>query len=206
MTRCSKSRRFLSADQFLLTTLIVKLAVMAVLATMLARYRRFRHILIFERRGWIDRLVFTLAIGLPLMAGVAVAAAPQLQRRRPDARGRVPRRADRRPVHRRARRPAGRRARRCSPASSSPCRSPSAAGSPAAACARCARRKRSGSSRRSSSWTCRKHVWQMRAEARAELAARAARSRPSRSSCSARRSAPASARTGSSTSIRRRRG
>ena len=63
--------RFLSADQFLLTTLIVKLAVMAVLATMLARYRRFRHILIFERRGWLDRLVFTLAIAVPLMAGVA---------------------------------------------------------------------------------------------------------------------------------------
>ena len=43
---------------------------MAVLATMLARFRRFRHILIFERRGWTDRLVFALAIGLPLMAGV----------------------------------------------------------------------------------------------------------------------------------------
>jgi two-component system LytT family sensor kinase len=63
--------KFLSAEQFLLTTLIVKLAVMAVLATMLARYRRFRHILIFERRGWLDRLVFTLSIGIPLMAGVA---------------------------------------------------------------------------------------------------------------------------------------
>ena len=63
--------RLLSADQFLLTTLIVKLAVMAVLATMLARYHRFRHILIFERRGWIDRLVFTLALGIPLTAGVA---------------------------------------------------------------------------------------------------------------------------------------
>jgi two-component system LytT family sensor kinase len=62
--------RFLSAEQFLLTTLIVKLAIMAVLATMLARYHRFRHILIFERRGWVDRLVFALAIGLPLMAGV----------------------------------------------------------------------------------------------------------------------------------------
>ena len=63
--------RILSPDQFLLTTLIVKLAVIAVLATMLARYRRFRHILIFERRGWLDRLVFTLSIGVPLMAGVA---------------------------------------------------------------------------------------------------------------------------------------
>ena len=62
--------KFLSAEQFLLTTLIVKLAVMAVLATMLARYHRFRHILIFERRGWVDRLVFILAVGVPLMAGV----------------------------------------------------------------------------------------------------------------------------------------
>jgi two-component system LytT family sensor kinase len=66
----TQAGRFLSPDQFLLTTLIVKLAVMAVLATMVARYRRFRHILIFERRGWLDRLVFTLAIGLPLAAGV----------------------------------------------------------------------------------------------------------------------------------------
>jgi two-component system LytT family sensor kinase len=62
--------KFLSAEQFLLITLIVKLAVMAVLATMLARFRQFRHILIFERRGWSDRLIFAMAIGLPLMAGV----------------------------------------------------------------------------------------------------------------------------------------
>src|SRR3954470_9264549 len=66
----AQAGRLLSPDQFLLTTLIVKLAVMAVLATMVARYRRFRHILIFERRGWLDRLVFMLAIGLPLAAGV----------------------------------------------------------------------------------------------------------------------------------------
>ena len=39
--------QILSGDQFLLTTLLVKLAVMAALATMLVRYRRFRHILIF---------------------------------------------------------------------------------------------------------------------------------------------------------------
>jgi two-component system LytT family sensor kinase len=62
--------RFLSPEQFLLT-IFVKLAVMAVLATMLARYHRFRHILIFERRGWLDRLVFMLALGVPLTAGVA---------------------------------------------------------------------------------------------------------------------------------------
>ncbi|HET9358427.1 MAG TPA: hypothetical protein VFO58_01695, partial [Vicinamibacterales bacterium] len=63
--------RLLSADPLLLTTLMVKLAVVAVMATMLARYRRFRHILIFEKRGWLDRLVFTISIGVPLMAGVA---------------------------------------------------------------------------------------------------------------------------------------
>ncbi len=44
---------------------------MAALATMLARYRRFRHILIFEQRNWPDRLVFALGFGLPLTAGVA---------------------------------------------------------------------------------------------------------------------------------------
>jgi two-component system LytT family sensor kinase len=61
----------LSLEQFLLT-LLVKVAVMAVLATMLARYHRFRHILIFERRGWVDRLVFMLALGVPLAVGVAL--------------------------------------------------------------------------------------------------------------------------------------
>jgi two-component system LytT family sensor kinase len=69
-----QGQAILSADEILLTTLMVKLAVMAVLATMLVRYHRFRHILIFERRGWVDRLVFTLSIGVPLMASVAVRA------------------------------------------------------------------------------------------------------------------------------------
>jgi two-component system, LytTR family, sensor kinase len=58
-------------EQVLLTTLVVKLAVVAALATMLARYRRFRHILIFERRDWPDRLIFILFFGVPLAAGVA---------------------------------------------------------------------------------------------------------------------------------------
>jgi two-component system LytT family sensor kinase len=62
--------RLLSAEQFLLATLVGKLAVMAALATMLARYRRFRHILIFERRGWPDRLAFALGLTLPLAIGV----------------------------------------------------------------------------------------------------------------------------------------
>jgi two-component system LytT family sensor kinase len=63
--------KFLSAGQFLLTTLVVKLAVMAALATMLARYRRFRHILIFEQRNWPDRLVFAAGLIIPFTAGVA---------------------------------------------------------------------------------------------------------------------------------------
>src|SRR5207253_10656396 len=63
--------QFLSAKQVLLPTLVVKLAVMAALATMLVRYRRFRHILIFERRAWPDRLVFALSLGIPLAAAVA---------------------------------------------------------------------------------------------------------------------------------------
>jgi two-component system LytT family sensor kinase len=62
--------QFLS-EQVLLTTLVVKLAVIAALATMLVRYRRFRHILIFERRRWPDRLAFALGLGIPLTAGVA---------------------------------------------------------------------------------------------------------------------------------------
>jgi two-component system LytT family sensor kinase len=63
--------RLLSAEQFLLVTLVGKLAVMAALATMLARYRRFRHILIFERRDWPDRLAFALGLTIPLALGVA---------------------------------------------------------------------------------------------------------------------------------------
>src|SRR6267154_2582916 len=60
-----------SPEQVLMTTLVVKLAVMAALATMLVRYRRFRHILIFERRDGPDRLIFVLSLGVPLTAGVA---------------------------------------------------------------------------------------------------------------------------------------
>jgi two-component system, LytTR family, sensor kinase len=63
--------RLLSAEEFLLATLMGKLAVMAALATMLARYRRFRHILIFERRDWPDRLAFALGLAVPMTVGVA---------------------------------------------------------------------------------------------------------------------------------------
>ena len=63
--------RFLSAEQFLLTTLVVKITIVAALATILVRYHRFRHILISERRAWPDRLLFSAALGVPLAAGVS---------------------------------------------------------------------------------------------------------------------------------------
>jgi len=64
--------RSLSPEQFLLVTLVVKLAVMALLATVLVRYWRFRHILIFERRNWSDRLIFVASVGIPVAAGVTL--------------------------------------------------------------------------------------------------------------------------------------
>ena len=57
--------------QVLLTTLLVKLAVMAAAATIVVRFRRFRHFLIFEHRPWPDRLMFALSLGFLLSAGVA---------------------------------------------------------------------------------------------------------------------------------------
>ena len=61
----------LSHEKFLIVTLIVQLAVTAVLATMLARFRIFRAILLTERRDWPQRLVFAAGFGIPLVAGVA---------------------------------------------------------------------------------------------------------------------------------------
>jgi two-component system, LytTR family, sensor kinase len=63
--------RSVPAEQLLLPTLVVKLAVAATLATMLVRFRRFRRILLTERRDWPERLTFALFLGLPLAAGVA---------------------------------------------------------------------------------------------------------------------------------------
>ncbi len=62
--------RFLSGDQVLLTTLVVKIAVVALLATVLVRYHRFRKILLSERRAWPDRLIFALSLGIPMTSGV----------------------------------------------------------------------------------------------------------------------------------------
>ena len=60
----------LSSGQFLVFTLMAKLAVGAVLATMLVRFPWFRRILLTEKRDWPERLVFAASLGLPLTAGV----------------------------------------------------------------------------------------------------------------------------------------
>ncbi|HET9368593.1 MAG TPA: histidine kinase, partial [Vicinamibacterales bacterium] len=62
--------RSLTVDQFLLITLVVKLAVAATLSTMLVRFRWFRRILLTERRDWPERLIFAAGLGIPLTAGV----------------------------------------------------------------------------------------------------------------------------------------
>ena len=62
--------RFLTVEQVVLTTLLVQMAVLATLATMLVRYARFRQLLLTERRDWPERLVFIVALGVPLTVGV----------------------------------------------------------------------------------------------------------------------------------------
>ena len=69
MPQATKS---LTPDQFLVTTLIVKVAVAAVLSTMLVRFPWFRRILLTEKRDWPERLIFAASIGIPLTAGVLV--------------------------------------------------------------------------------------------------------------------------------------
>jgi two-component system LytT family sensor kinase len=61
---------FLSAEQFLVMTLVVKITIVAAVATILVRYHRFRHILISERRAWPERVTFALSVGIPLTLGV----------------------------------------------------------------------------------------------------------------------------------------
>jgi two-component system LytT family sensor kinase len=60
----------LVSGQLLLFTLMAKLAVGAIVATMLVRFPWFRRILLTEKRDWSARLVFAASLGLPLTAGV----------------------------------------------------------------------------------------------------------------------------------------
>jgi two-component system LytT family sensor kinase len=61
----------LTQQQFLLVTLIVRIAAVSLLAVMVVRYHRFRDLLIHERRGWPMKFFFAFSLGLPLTAGVA---------------------------------------------------------------------------------------------------------------------------------------
>src|SRR3954465_14157738 len=65
-----QATKALTAGQFLLTTLVVKVAIVAVLSTMLVRFPWFRRILLTEKRDWPERLIFAASLGLPLTAGV----------------------------------------------------------------------------------------------------------------------------------------
>ena len=57
-------------EQALLTTLVVKIALVAALATMLVRFGQFRRILLTEKRAWRERLTFAFAFGIPVSIGV----------------------------------------------------------------------------------------------------------------------------------------
>lgn len=61
---------FLSLDSVLLTTLVIKVAIAATLATMLVRFGQFRRILLTEKRAWRERLTFAIAFGIPISIGV----------------------------------------------------------------------------------------------------------------------------------------
>ncbi|HEY8550596.1 MAG TPA: sensor histidine kinase [Vicinamibacterales bacterium] len=61
--------KFLTDEQFLLFTMLAQLAVVASLATMFARFRSFRRLLLTEKRDWPERLAFAGALGIPLFAG-----------------------------------------------------------------------------------------------------------------------------------------
>ena len=65
-----ENARLLAPEQALLTTLVVKVAVAATLATMLVRFGQFRRILLTEKRAWRERLTFAVAFGIPLSLGV----------------------------------------------------------------------------------------------------------------------------------------
>ena len=52
----------LVSEQVLLFTLMAKLAVGAVLSTMLVRFPWFRRILLTEKRDWPERLVFAASL------------------------------------------------------------------------------------------------------------------------------------------------
>src|SRR6187200_3023639 len=65
-----QATKALTAGQFLLTTLVVQVAIVAALSTMLVRFPWFRRILLTEKRDWPERLIFAASLGLPLTLGI----------------------------------------------------------------------------------------------------------------------------------------
>jgi two-component system, LytTR family, sensor kinase len=61
---------FLTSQQVLFVTLIVRIVLVSLLAIMLVRYHRFRDLLIHERRGWPMKAFLAIGLGLPMTAGV----------------------------------------------------------------------------------------------------------------------------------------
>jgi two-component system, LytTR family, sensor kinase len=70
VTFLGQEARYLSEQQVLFIVVLVKIALMAVLATMMVRYHRFRNLLISERRAWPMRLFFAFGLGVPMAIGV----------------------------------------------------------------------------------------------------------------------------------------
>jgi two-component system LytT family sensor kinase len=66
----AQSGTSLTDQQLLFVTLIVRIAVVSLLAVMVVRYHRFRDLLIHERRGWPMKFFFAFSFGLLLTAGV----------------------------------------------------------------------------------------------------------------------------------------
>ena len=55
---------------FTVVDLLIKLAVMALLAGFIARFSMFRHLLMIEQRGPREKIQFAAFLGLPFMIGV----------------------------------------------------------------------------------------------------------------------------------------
>ena len=66
----AQSGTSLTDQQLLFVTLIVRIAVVSLLAVMVVRYHRFRDLLIHERRGWPMKFFFAFSFGLLLTARI----------------------------------------------------------------------------------------------------------------------------------------
>lgn len=63
---------YLTSDQFVLVTILVKLAVMASIASVLVRYRHFKELLFAEFKTWDEKGKLLLFLGVPIILSTAV--------------------------------------------------------------------------------------------------------------------------------------